>query len=575
MGHRRHHFAYDVRKHELYDAQSTRSNTRPFFILEIVFGTASISTAQLAMILGVLAGQCAPVSTTVTRNPTLIPLVEELLGQYSVSTNSYATIPSTGVTREYWLLVQNTTLSPDGVARSTINFNGTIPGPQITADWGDDVIVHVTNELTSNGTSIHWHGMRQLNNAHSTQITMAALGITLTLSSNMVMVLFGPLIINGPATANYDVDLGALFLNDWNHVPVQSLWDRAKTGGPPTLLTGLINGTNTFNGAGEKFSTTLTSGLKYRIRLINTAVDGHMQFSIDGHNFTVIANDFVPIVPYNASSILISIGQRYDIIVTANAAVDNYWIRSGWQTSCSSNTNAANITGILRYVGSSTTADPTTTTTVRTSTSCLDEPLTSLVPYVPINPIASSIIKTTLTTSGGAWLFNGTSLLLNWTDPTLLTILNNGNIWPTDYNVIPIASTSANQGWAVLAISGPAGPNHPIHLHGHDFWTLSQGTGAYTSSTALNLANPPRRDVMTLPSNGHLVIAFQIDNPGSWLLHCHIAWHASEGLALQFVESESSIASQIGTVDVAAFQDTCAAWNAWTPQPFPQDDSGV
>lgn len=88
--------------------------------------------------------------------------------------------------------------------------------------------------------------------------------------------------------------------------------------------------------------------------------------------------------------------------------------------------------------------------------------------------------------------------------------------------------------------------------------------------------NPPRRDVMTLPTGGHLVIAFQIDNPGSWLMHCHIAWHASEGLALQFVESESSILPTIGTADVSTFQNTCAAWKAWTPtEPFPQDDSGI
>lgn len=29
---------------------------------------------------------------------------------------------------------------------------------------------------------------------------------------------FGGILINGPATANYDVDLGHIFLNDWYHV---------------------------------------------------------------------------------------------------------------------------------------------------------------------------------------------------------------------------------------------------------------------------------------------------------------------------------------------------------------------
>jgi hypothetical protein len=81
---------------------------------------------------------------------------------------------------------------------------------------------------------------------------------------------------------------------------------------------------------------------------------------------------------------------------------------------------------------------------------------------------------------------------------------------------------------------------------------------------------------MTLPAAGYLVIAFKIDNPGSWLMHCHIAWHASEGLAVQFVESESSIVSALGTAAVSAFQNTCAAWDKYVPtEVYLQDDSGI
>jgi FtsP/CotA-like multicopper oxidase with cupredoxin domain len=115
--------------------------------------------------------------------------------------------------------------------------------------------------------------------------------------------------------------------------------------------------------------------------------------------------------------------------------------------------------------------------------------------------------------------------------------------------------------------------SHPIHLHGHDFFVLAQQTGTYSATTTvLNLVNPPRRDVATLPSGGFLAIAFQTDNPGSWLLHCHIAWHASEGLAMQFVERESEI---VGTLkEVPTFQDTCTNWNQYTKF-FAQDDSGI
>lgn len=44
-----------------------------------------------------------------------------------------------------------------------------------------------------------------------------------------------------------------------------------------------------------------------------------------------------------------------------------------------------------------------------------------------------------------------------------------------------------------------------------------------------NFVNPPRRDVVLLPAGGYIAIAFKPDNPGVWLLHCHIAWHASAG----------------------------------------------
>jgi FtsP/CotA-like multicopper oxidase with cupredoxin domain len=74
----------------------------------------------------------------------------------------------------------------------------------------------------------------------------------------------------------------------------------------------LINGKNDFNcstvAAGDNTtctnghplsSTQLTAGKVHRLRLINAGAEGVQKFTIDGHNFTVIANDFVPIIPYD------------------------------------------------------------------------------------------------------------------------------------------------------------------------------------------------------------------------------------------------------------------------------------
>lgn len=58
---------------------------------------------------------------------------------YNISTNYYEEVPDTGVTREYWFNVENTTAAPDGVELPVQLINGTFPGPTIIADWGDTV----------------------------------------------------------------------------------------------------------------------------------------------------------------------------------------------------------------------------------------------------------------------------------------------------------------------------------------------------------------------------------------------------------------------------------------------------
>ena len=46
-------------------------------------------------------------------------------------------------------------------------------------------------------------------------------------------------------------------------------------------------------------------------------------------------------------------------------------------------------------------------------------------------------------------------------------------------------------------------------------------------------------------------------------MHCHISWHQSQGLALQFVEREreSEIAATINDPDT--FSSTCNAWSSF------------
>ena len=83
---------------------------------------------------------------------------------FDINTDFDNNWPDTGVTRKYNFEITNGTAAPDGNSRITFLINGQYPGPTIFADWGDKVEVTVTNHLESNGTGIHWHGIRQWNN---------------------------------------------------------------------------------------------------------------------------------------------------------------------------------------------------------------------------------------------------------------------------------------------------------------------------------------------------------------------------------------------------------------------------
>ncbi|MCJ1312670.1 laccase, multicopper oxidase, benzenediol:oxygen oxidorectuctase [Agyrium rufum] len=563
-------------------------------------------TLALAAILPRDISSTIPSSTIQARKTTSCantPTSRGCWGKYSINTNFYEETPHTGVTREYWLTAQNSTLAPDGVPRMTLNFNGTIPGPLITADWGDNLIIHVTNHMANNGTAIHWHGFRQLrNNEYDgvpgvTQCPIAP-GQTMTYKFRATQYgstwyhshyslqygdgLYGTIIINGPATANYDEDVGFITLSDWGHESVFEQWYTVEdTALPVTLENGLINGMNKYGKHGRRYQTVFKPGRKYRIRIVNTAMEGHFRFAIDGHNFTVIANDLVPIVPYETDNVIISMGQRYDLIVEAkiNPTKENYWMRAIWQSTCNANKNPNGILGIVRYNAAST-ADPTTESPSYPD-ACGDEPYTALVPHVPLNVSPHGVVSTL--ELGGTfnkilqWTINNSSLYLNWSEPTNLRIANGLAVFPTDYNVYPLVIPNQWVIWVINDVSHGF-PYHPMHLHGHDAFILAQGNGTYSPSTVkLKFDNPPRRDTATLAAGGYLVLAFKTDNPGSWLMHCHVAWHASEGLAVQFVEREKEISSLMQTRDLRLFEQTCKTWDGyWNGREvYNQTDSGI
>ncbi|KAJ5267743.1 hypothetical protein N7478_010551 [Penicillium angulare] len=523
---------------------------------------------------------------------------------YDVSTNYYEVVPETGVTREYYFDIQEVTVAPDGYSRTAIAVNGSIPGPTIQADWGDHVVVHVTNSLASarNGSSIHFHGIRQnYTNPNDGVVSITqcptAPGTMTTYKWRATQYgsswyhshiglqawegVFGGILINGPATENYDVDKGMLFLNDWSHRTVDELYESAQTDGPPTLDNGLINGTNVYGAdnstsqTGYRFNTSVSAGTSYRFRLVNAAIDTMFKFMIDNHTLTVIAMDFVPIKPFNTTVLSIAMGQRYDVIVNADQSDggDSFWIRAIPQEACSDNDSVDNIKGIMYYGDSIST--PTTSKYSYTD-NCDDMDMSDLVPYLQQSaslPYYNSSEPVTLGENSEnlfRWKMNGTSMQVYWDNPTLLQIWSNDTSFAQESGVIELPR--ANE-WSYVVIETALSVPHPIHLHGHDFFILAQGTGTYSSSDITTLTNPPRRDVAMLPGSGYLVVGFKTDNPGAWLMHCHIGWHTEEGFAIQFLERYEEARELI---DYSSLHSTCKAWDKYVnTSGVEEEDDGI
>ncbi|KAK8239539.1 Cupredoxin [Phyllosticta capitalensis] len=528
---------------------------------------------------------------------------------YDINTDYYNEVPDTGVVREYWLELLDMTLAPDGIPRVVQTVNGTIPGPMIEANWGDTVVVHVTNNLNNslNGTSIHWHGLRQsFNNQNDgvSSITQCPTppgqsytytwraeqyGSTWYHSHFALQTwegIYGPLVVHGPATANYDEDLGFMMLSDWGHRTVDEQHDYANTQGAPVLDTGLINGMNTWTSnttnqtVGKRFETNVVAGKTYRLRLVNTAINTMFKFMIDNHNVTVIANDLVPIKPFEADIVPIHIGQRYDIIFTANqdSTASDFWMRAIPQVACSPVKNAKDIKAILHYGNSTKTP---TTTGYNYTDECTDFPMTDLVPYVPMNAQSGVTLRDAATIAKNSdgyykWSLNSTTMVVEWDNPTLMSVYNNETNFTQSNAVIELPQ--ANQ-WVILVVDSTLPLPHPMHLHGHDFMVLAQGVGTYNSSIPLEMTNPPRRDVAIMPASGYLVFAFETDNPGAWLMHCHIGWvssntaqtfsrttqltnrqHAIQGFALQILERYDEIRPLI---DEDQLKGNCQNWDSF------------
>lgn len=527
--------------------------------------------------------------------------------------------PNTGVTRYYDWTISRGTDNPDGVQKAVMYINGQFPGPMIEANWGDWIQVTVHNNITGpeDGTSIHWHGLLQKETPWMDgvpSISQCPIAPKSTFeyrfradiygtswyhshySAQYLDGAFGPLVIYGPTHVKYDVDLGPILLQDYFHrefFPVlQDEMSSNATLQAQFSDSTLINGRMPFNCSLASKETAcdssksqyskfrVQSGKTYKMRLINSGAGSIEYFSIDNHQVTIVANDFVDIEPYNTTIVTLGTGQRSDILFTpkGNGSV---WMRTQTSGKFCGGARSANPKAQAIIL-----IDAAPESTIPTSTpyaapvddgQCANDPLNKTVPAYPIalSPpsVTYNITINQFVNATGQKLFymNGNSFQADYNDPILLLAQQKNYSYPYDpkWNVVNFQTNSSIR----INIWNNNTSPHPMHLHGHDMYILHAGPGQWDGVSITNPSNPQRRDTQNLAPFGHIAIQYDADNPGTWPFHCHIGWHLAQGLYMTFMEKPTEI-NQREIPDVMA--QTCRDWDTWTSRNMVmQIDSGL
>ncbi len=133
-------------------------------------------------------------------------------------------------------------------------------------------------------------------------------------------------------------------------------------------------------------------GRRHRLRLINSGSQGVQRVSLDGHNMTVMAQDFVEIEPYETQVVTLGVGQRVDVVVQAHdedghppgaGAGGAYWLRANL-TRCSLARQPLALAAVY-YDGADTDAIPDSRPwDVPDPGNCANDDLALTRPYYPI-----------------------------------------------------------------------------------------------------------------------------------------------------------------------------------------------
>lgn len=420
--------------------------------------------------------------------------------------------------------------APDGQKRAIWGYNRQLPGPTLRVKEGEWLRVKVINELRV-PTSIHWHGMHQpgswrMDGVEGVSAPPIEPGAEFTYEFRATPAgthwyhshvgvqygegLFGPLLVEEQTPlADYDRE-ELLMLNDWFLQPADALLARLLKGGIEKMpgkmemkdrkdvgdvpfQTGLVNGKGRARGNVNAPLTVVEveKGETIRLRLINASSTYALRFQIDGHPLTVIASDGQPLKPVTVDNLVISVGERYDVLLEADQDGAR-WIRAA-------TLDGNEILAVLRY-SDAPGAVPEAAPVQWGPRALTPEEMHSPEP-VQLDAQPRDI----------PLLLGGSMMPYRWSI--------NDQYYPKA-DPIEIARDESIR----FTIRNPTGMDHPFHLHGHSFYVLGK-------PGALNETDPALKDTVNIPAKSELVLQWRANNPGQWFFHCHIEWHLATGMA--------------------------------------------
>ncbi|ERN07940.1 hypothetical protein AMTRI_Chr08g203720 [Amborella trichopoda] len=403
-------------------------------------------------------------------------------------------------------------------------------------------------------------------------------------------------------------EIPIIFGEWFNVDPEAVLAQALQTGGGPNVSDSYtINGHPgpLYNcSAKDTFKLKVERGKTYLLRLISAALNDELFFSIANHSLTVVEADAIYVKPFTTDIVLITPGQTTNVLLTAkpNPPKTTFVMAARPYVTGQGSFDNSTTTGILEYhspsLGNSSpsiTKLPLLLPTLpalndtnfaanfsRRFRSLASKQFPANVPQtvdrkflftvgLGTNPCPNN--QTCQGPNGS--MFTASINNVSFSMPTTAMLQahffgQSAGVYTTDfpenppipfnYTGAPPNNTLVMSGTKVevlrfntsvelvLQDTGILGAeSHPLHLHGFNFFIVGQGFGNYDPSkdpAKFNLVDPMERNTAGVPSGGWLALRFLADNPGVWLMHCHLEVHTSWGLKMAWLVSDGTLPNQ-------------------------------